>query len=191
MLDKNLIERLKNEDLAALGLLYERYKDMVYRTALATTRDQRAAEDILQECFVRLYTYADSVDSARPLKPWLYRVTLNLVYDWSAQRRWAQPITDLLEWFSELPNTFPTPARKAEENETIHLVHEVIEELPATHRTVVVLYYLESLPLEEISRILEIPEGTVKSRLHYARNRLKERLTRRQRPVPEMIYEFT
>jgi RNA polymerase sigma-70 factor (ECF subfamily) len=190
-MDSYLVERLKDKDLDALGLLYERYKDMVYRTALATTRDKRAAEDILQECFVRLYTYADSIDPERPLKPWLYRVTLNLVYDWSSQRHWTQPISDLLDWFSGLQTSLPTPDRKAEENETVNLVHEVIEELPSSHRTVVVLYYLENLSLKEIGRILEIPEGTVKSRLHYARNRLKDRLTRRQRPVPEMVYEFT
>ena len=56
---------------------------------------------------------------------------------------------------------------------------------------VVVLFYLEELPVDEIGQILEIPVGTVKSRLHYARQRLRESLVRRQRPVPELSYEFT
>ena len=189
--DRRLILRLQNGDRKALGTLYERHKDLVYRTALATTHDRRAAEDILQECFMRLYTYAGSIDPERPLKPWLYRVTLNLVYDWSTDKHWTQPIADLLEWFTDLPATFPAPDRRTEEKEIIHLVREVMAELPTPHRNVVVLYYLERLPLEEISQILEVPEGTVKSRLFYARERLRVSLTRRQRPVPEMIYEFT
>lgn len=189
--DQRLILRLQRGDRQALGALYERYQDLVFRTALATTHDRRAAEDILQECFVRLYTYAGSIDPARPLKPWLYRVTLNLVYDWSAERRWTQPISDLLEWLAELPAAFPAPDRQAEEKESVRLVREVIAELPTPHRHVVVLYYLEHLSVEEISQILDVPDGTVKSRLYYARERLRAALTRRQRPVPEMVYEFT
>lgn len=189
--DQQLIRRLQMGEHEALGTLYERYQDLVYRTALATTHDQRAAEDILQECFMRLHRYVDSIDPQRPLKPWLYRVTLNLVYDWSARRRWTQPIADLLEWFADLPAAFPTPDRRTEEKEIVRLVREVVAELPTPHRHVVVLYYLEHLSVEEISQVLEVPEGTVKSRLFYARERLRASLTRRQRPVPEMIYEFT
>jgi RNA polymerase sigma-70 factor (ECF subfamily) len=190
-MDRLLIEQLQTGDLTALGELYRRHKDMVYRTALAVTHDQRAAEDILQECFVRLHTYADSVDAERPLKPWLYRVTVNLSYDWCNKRRWMQPVDDLLEWFSGLPSVFPAPDRQAEAQETVKMVREVIDGLPPTHRSVVVLFYLENQPIQEIGRILEIPEGTVKSRLYYARERLRESLVRRQRPVPEMVYEFT
>ncbi len=190
-MDSLLIERLQAGDLEALGELYTRYKDVVFRTALATTRDQRVAEDILQECFVRLYTYVNTVDPQRPLKPWLYRVTLNLVYDWSAKTHWTQPIEDLLEWISSLPGAFPTPDHETEDQEMINLVRAVIADLPPSHRAVVVLFYMENQPVEEIGRILELPVGTIKSRLHYARERLRKALARRQRPVPELSYEFT
>jgi RNA polymerase sigma-70 factor (ECF subfamily) len=90
-----------------------------------------------------------------------------------------------------LPGVFPSPDRSAEKEETTRLVREVIDDLPAAHRVVVVLFYLEELPVDEIGQILEIPVGTVKSRLHYARQRLRESLIRRQRPVPELSYEFT
>ncbi|MGC9348402.1 MAG: RNA polymerase sigma factor [Anaerolineae bacterium] len=188
--DSERVKRLQRGDLESLGELFERYKRLVYRTALAITRDERAAEDILQECFVRLYTYAASVDASRPLKPWLYRVTVNLSYDWSSRKAY-QPVDDILEWLSGLPGTFPAPDRRAEEAETTRLVREVIAELPPPHRAVIVLFYLENLSLDEIAQVLDLPIGTVKSRLHYARERLREALTRRQRPVPEMSYEFT
>lgn len=190
-MDGSLIRRLQRGDLEALGELYEQHRSMVYRTALAITHDERAAEDILQECFVRLYTYADTVDRTRPLNPWLYRVTVNLAYDWFTKSRWVQPLDELLEWLSGLPSVFPPPDRSAETKETTRLVREVIDDLPAAHRVVVVLFYLEELPVDEIGQILEIPVGTVKSRLHYARQRLRESLVRRQRPVPELSYEFT
>jgi len=186
-----LVQRLQSGDLAALGKLFELHKDMVYRTAFAVTRDEHAAEDILQECFVRLYTYCGSVDSERPLKPWLYRVTVNLAYDWASKKRIVQPLDDVLEWLSGLPGGFPAPDHKAEEKETSDMVQDVIAGLPPAHRAVVVLFYMEALSIDAIANILDLPVGTIKSRLHYARGRLRKALTRRQRPVPEMAYEFT
>lgn len=185
-----LIQQLQHGDIAALGTLFERYKALVYRTALAITRDERAAEDILQECFVRLYTYAESVDPHRPLKPWLYRVTVNLSYDWSTKKP-LQALDDMLEWVSGLPGAFPPPDRKAEEKETLRMVREVVAQLPPLHRAVIVLFYMENLSLDEIANVLGLPVGTVKSRLYYARERLRAMLEQRQRPVPEMTYEFT
>lgn len=188
--EATLVRRLQQGDLEALGELFETYKSLVFRTALAITRDERTAEDVLQECFVRLYTYAASVDPERPLKPWLYRVTVNLSYD-STTRQSVQPLDEVLEWLSGLAGNFPAPDRRAEQQETLHMVREVVAELPPMHRTVVILFYMEELSLDEIAQVLDLPVGTVKSRLHYARERLRTTLTRRQRPVPEMAYEFT
>ena len=189
--ESRLVRRLQKGDLKALGELFEHHKDSVYRTALAITRDERVAEDVLQECFVRLYKYAASVDAGRPLKPWLYRVTVNLSYDWSFKKPIVQPLDDVLEWLSGLQGAFPAPDHKVEERELMRTVREVIAELPAFHRAVIVLYYVENLSVDEIADTLQLPAGTVKSRLHYARERLRDALVRKQRPVPEMAYEFT
>ncbi len=190
--DLLLIRKLQAGEMEALGTLFERYSTAVYRTALAITRDERAAEDILQECFLRMYTYAASIDPKRPLRPWLYRVTVNLAYDHvNAARRRVHPLDDVLEWLNTLTSAFPAPDRRVEETELLYLVRDVIAELPAAHRAVIVLFYLENLSIEEIATIMELPAGTVKSRLHYARERLREMLTQRQRPVPEVAYEFT
>ncbi|MGC9520424.1 MAG: RNA polymerase sigma factor [Anaerolineae bacterium] len=188
--ESELIRQLQRGDIASLGKLFELHKTLVFRTSLAITRDERMAEDVLQDCFVRLYRYADSVDVERPLKPWLYRVTVNLSYDRLAARR-ARPLEDISGWLSELASTLPTPDRRVEDQETSRMVREVVAELPPPHRAVIVLYYMEDLAVEEIAQVLELPEGTVKSRLHYARERLRGMLIRRQRLVPEMSYEFT
>ncbi len=191
MNDSTAIRRLQQGDRQALGWLYDRYRMAVYRTALAMTQDESVADDILQEAFIRLYTYAASVDPERPLRPWLYRVTLNLVRDWSRKRVFGRSVDDLLEWFSALAAPVASMEAEIERDEVIALVRQVIETLPQAHREVVVLFYLEELPIELIAETLEIPAGTVKSRLHYARRKLREVLRRRQRGVPELAYEFT
>ena len=188
--ESRLIRELQAGELDALGQLFGEYRTLVYRTALGITHDERAAEDILQECFVRLHRYADSVDPARPLKPWLYRVTINLAYDWSKHRT-HQSLDEILEWLSGIPAAFPSPARRAEREETSRMVKEVIDNLPPSHHTVVMLFYAENLSVEEIADVLDLPAGTVKSRLYYARAQLREALIRRQRTVPEITYEFT
>ena len=189
--ERSLIVAVQRGELEALGELYRQYQQLVFRTALAATNDARVAEDILQECFIRLYRYAGSIDTERPLRPWLYRVTLNLVYDWSARKHHHQPLDEILEWFQGFVAAFPAPDRQAEEKETIQLVHRVIDELSPAQQKVVVLFYLEDISVEEISEILTIPTGTVKSRLYYARRQLRKELLRQQRPVPEVSYEFT
>ena len=71
------------------------------------------------------------------------------------------------------------------------MVKEVIDNLPPSHHTVVMLFYAENLSVEEIADVLDLPAGTIKSRLYYARAQLREALIRRQRTVPEITYEFT
>jgi len=84
--DGELIQQLQNADLEALGLLFERHRARVYHTALAIVRDPEAAEDILQDCFLKVYVNAKRIDPNRPLAPWLYRVTVNLSYTWLSRR---------------------------------------------------------------------------------------------------------
>ena len=85
--DSQLIARLQSGDLDALGELYDRYRLLVYRTALSVVRDPDSAEDITQDAFLRLHDYAARVDRTLPLSPWLYRVTVNLSYTWSTRRK--------------------------------------------------------------------------------------------------------
>jgi len=187
--DGRLIVRLRRGDVDALGELYEKYKAGIFRTALAITRDRGAAEDILQECFLRLFTNARRIQTDVPLGPWLYRVTVNLSYTWAQKRqRCIGMLDEVLERFSAPLHLLPE--RMVERKETQKVVQQAIESLPLPHRVVVVLFYLEGFSLKEIADVLEIPEGTVKSRLYYARESLKELLTEK-RAVSGVAYEFT
>lgn len=189
--DADLIGKLQTGSLDALGVLYDRHRKLVYRTALAITGDAEAAGDLLQDVFLRLHRFADHIDIQRPLEPWLYRMTTNLSYTWVKRRqRWFYSLEDLAEWISGTHRD--TPANLAETDETWRLVQQAVLSLPLSHRGVVVLYYVNDLSLQEISEILDIPVGTVKSRLHYGRQALKKHLGfLTGEALPELQYEFT
>jgi len=190
-LDSDLIRALSSGSLEALGVLYDRYQRMVYRTALAITGDPDAAADLLQDVFLRLHRFVDRVDTARPLEPWLYRVTANLSYTWvKRHNRWVRSLEDVAEWLTGGKKN--TPSYQAEADETWGQVRQAILTLPLPQRVVVVLYYINDLSLQEISEILDIPVGTVKSRLHYGRQALKDQLgLLRGEILGDMRYEFT
>ncbi len=182
--DRELIRRLCDGELAALGTLYDRYRLPVFHTALAITHDRQAAEDILQECFLKLNSYAPRIDVSLPLEPWLYRVTVNLSYTWVSRRsRWLVSLESVID-------KLVSPARAgaeyhAEMSEFQAVLQHAIDGLPASQRMTVILYYLNDLSLKEISYVLDCPVGTVKSRLHYGREHLKKCLDA-YRTVPQL-----
>ncbi len=187
--DEQLVTQLQAGDLDALGLLYERYKTPVYRTALAITSDPAAAEDILHDSFLRLYKYAHRFDITRPLKPWLYRIAVNLAYTCESRRkRWHTPQDGDLDWI-ESPRSV-SPEWQAEIGDIQSQVIEAISSLCFSQCVVIVLYYLNSLSLKEIADLLDCPIGTVKSRLYYGRENLYRKVTLGQSWTPEMLYAF-
>jgi RNA polymerase sigma-70 factor (ECF subfamily) len=185
------VTRVQNGDLEALGELYKKYKAQVYRTALAITRDEKTAEDILQETFLRIYTYADSFDKTRPLGPWLYRVTVNLAYSWSSQaKRWVNLFQGALESLKTFDQRHPEEI--VEKRGQQQFLRQAIDALPEPQRVVIILHYLEELSVGEISYVVGIPEGTVKSRLYYARERLRKAILEREYGLASGVaYDFT
>jgi RNA polymerase sigma-70 factor (ECF subfamily) len=187
--DAHLVLKLQAGDLEALGSLYDLYRLPVYRAALAITRDPDAAEDILQETFLRLHQYIQRVNTALPLGPWLYRIAVNLSYTWVTRRnRWRAPLEDFIDKLVGPTRYNPEPV--AEQNDTVRQMQNAIDALPLNQRVVVVLYYMNDLSLQEIAEILECPVGTVKSRLHYGRDNLRHAL-QGQAQALEVLYEFT
>ncbi len=173
--DASLIERIRQNDLDALGYLFDRYYAQVYRSAVVITQDNAAAEDIAQECFLKIHRYANRIDTTLPLIPWLYRVTVNLSYTWvTRQKRRTISLEGMVDRLIS-PNWL-SPDHLAEHSETQRQVRDAIGELNLNQRVVVALHYLSGLSLEEIADILDCPLGTVKSRLHYARENLRHQL---------------
>lgn len=188
--DRELIIKIQQGSLEALGLIYDRHHRLVYRTALAICGDQEAASDLLQDTFLRLYRFAGRVDPERALEPWLYRVTANLSYTWvKRQQRWIRPLEEIAEWFSS--GRKQSPQYIVEKDEESERIQQAIASLPLAQRVVVALYYVNDLSLQEIAEILEIPEGTVKSRLHYGREGLRRQFGITNDALLDVQYEFT
>lgn len=188
--DRELIIQLQEGSLNALGDLYDRHQHMVFRTALAVTGDPTVAADLLQDVFLRMHRFADRIDPDRPIEPWLYRTTTNLTYTWvKRNRRLLSPLEDMAEWLSG--GSKHSPSHLTELSEEWEEIRKAILTLPINQRTVVVLYYINDLSLQEISEILDVPVGTVKSRLHYGRRVLRKQLESDGSHLREMQYEFT
>ncbi len=186
--DATLVARIIEGDRRAFEELYERHRLPLYRTALAITRNRAPAEELLQEAFLRAYRHIQRVrlHPGASLRPWLHRILVNLAYDWSARKRiTAGPGESMVE---RIATGAASPERLAEDRDLERLVGEAIERLPFKQRIVVILFYLHDMDLLEISEILSLPPGTVKSRLYYGRARLREQLESdvRLRSLPEI-----
>lgn len=188
--DHDLILEIQDGSLDALGVIYDRHRRLVYRTALAICNDPEAAADLLQDVFLRLHRFADRVDPERPLEPWLYRVTANQSYTWvKRHQRWTHSLEEIAEWLSS--GVKNSPQYITEQDDESKRIQVAIAKLSLPQRVVVVMYYINDLSLHEIAEILAIPEGTVKSRLHYGRNALKNHLGLDEQTTREIQYEFT
>jgi RNA polymerase sigma-70 factor (ECF subfamily) len=185
--DAELVSRIRCGDLDAFEALYHKYKRQLYHTALAITGDSGAAEEILQDGFVRVYAAIERVDVSRPLSPWLYRIVVNLSYNWmNHHRHWPLALDTLIEHLIAGPAASPEHA--AEGSELRRMVWGAVASLSFKQRSAVVLFYLQGLSLQEIAYILDCPVGTVKSRLHYACKALRKKLSEDRRLTGEVAY---
>lgn len=173
--DGELVDQALHGDLGAFETLYARYSVSVFRSIQAVVRDRGIAEDLLQECFVRAYRNLYRVDqSVESLAPWLHRIGLNLAYNKVSRRSAFLPGLEVMANFLASPRL--APDRLAERAELKRAVWDAIEQLDDKYRLVIIMYYLQELSLKEIAERLEIPVGTIKSRLFYARQLLRRAL---------------
>ncbi len=165
--DAELLRRIQADDLDAFELLFERYRRNVYRTSFGLLGDRCAAEEVLLDTFARAYRHRATLRlDASPL-PWLNRVAMNLGYSRHARRRLpTQVIDDTVT--ASLRDGSMQPEARAEQAELQLAVRRGIAALPEKQRSVVVLYYLQEMSLQETATSLGVALGTVKSRLHYA-----------------------
>lgn len=174
-MDAELLRRVQADDLDAFEEFFARYRASIYRTAYGLTGDRQAAEEVLQDTFARAYQRRHTLHADVSPLPWLHRVSLNLCYSRLSRRRLpTNPIDEATE--ASRADDRPLPADEAEQAELRLIVRDGIAALPEKHRSVVVLYYLQRLSLQETAETLDIHLGTVKSRLHYALRNLRTHL---------------
>lgn len=186
--DVVLVQQAMDGDLTAFEALYQRHSESVFRTIQAVVRDRGIAEDVLQECFVRAYRNLHRVDlTVESLAPWLHRIALNLSYNKASRQKTFLPGWEVMANILASPRL--APDRLAENAEQRLAVWEAIDKLDDKYRIVVMLYYLQELSLGEIAAQLDMPTGTVKSRLFYARQLLRRALSDDRRVAHLVTYE--
>lgn len=173
--DEELALGMKQGNTGDLALLVERHHSALIGYLFRMTGgDRRLAEDLVQETFVRVIRSVERYHYPRPFKPWLYAIATNLTRDHfkSADvRRAAAPVDDDL---SAAASQMPHPEQGLIEDDAAREVVAALEGLPEHQREVVILRYYQELSLAEIAAVLDIPLGTVKSRLSIGLNRLRE-----------------
>jgi RNA polymerase sigma-70 factor (ECF subfamily) len=177
--DQAFIERCRNGDVAAFEPLVEKYRDRVWRLAFNVLRDREDAWDVTQEAFIRAWQALPSFRGQSAFYTWLFRIVVNVASDRARQRaaRGRAFGTERVpeeEWDRAMVDQSAAPddeARRAEERERIT---RALAALPEHHRTIIMLSDLEGLSYREIAEVLDIPMGTVMSRLHNARKRLRD-----------------
>jgi RNA polymerase sigma-70 factor, ECF subfamily len=182
--DRELVYATRDGDMQAFDALFYRYKDGIFRLGLAITKDPSAAEEIVVDTFARAHRAIARLEPEGSLRPWLYRVAVNLSYN---RRPRKGLVMSTLEDVHEetLTSEDRSPSSLAELAELRRIVLAAVDTLGPKHKVVVVLHYLNGLNLAEIAQVVDCPVGTVKSRLHYALRRLRAHLAAH----PELGFE--
>jgi len=169
-----LIERAQNGDRDAYGDLVHGYYTFVVNIVCHMCGDTLLAEDAAQEAFIRAWVKLPSFHIDSSLRNWLCRIAINAALD--VLRRKTDGASDEIE-IQSLPDKSPNPEALLIEKEQAASLQQAMKSLPEASRSVLVLREFSGLSYEEIGTVLEIPIGTVMSRLNYARNRLRGLLT--------------
>jgi len=152
--DEILIGRMQADDLDAFEALFLRHRAAIFRTAYGLTGDRHAAEEVLQDTFARAYQRRAILRTDMSPLPWLHRVAINLCYSRLGRRRLPSgPIEEAVVRL--VRDGAVEPAERAERRELRQIVREGISALPPKHQSVVVLYYLHGLSLQETAAALD------------------------------------
>lgn len=176
--DRQLIERYKSGHQEALELLINRYKDDLYRFCCHLSLERQDAEDLFQEVWVRILRKLEKYDPDRPFKAWLFQVAINLYRD--RYRKWRKLRERLtIAWtfehsgFTEIRATALLTEEYLIQKEQFKYLEECLRSLPKRYLAPLILYYYEEFSYESIGEILDVPLGTVKSRLNQGKKLLK------------------
>ena len=174
--DRELILRTQGGDTGAFGALVSRYMERLYYAALGLGGSHDDALDLSQDAFVRAYRARATIDAERPWYPWVYQILRRLCYNFVRdQRTRSERLREAGPWL-ELTQPEPDAAWRVEREELQQHVSTALSTLPMEHREVLVLKEYDGLRYREIAELLDIPIGTVMSRLYAARRRMAERL---------------
>ncbi|EDL64465.1 RNA polymerase sigma factor SigW [Bacillus sp. SG-1] len=181
LVNKRIKQVLKG-DQDAFAEVIELYKDKVFQICFRMLGNRHEAEDVAQEAFIRAYVNIHTFNQKRKFSTWLYRIATNLCIDRIRKKKPDYYLdaevkgTEGLTMYSHVAAEGQLPEEEVEEMELQAEIQRQILKLPDKYRSVIVLKYIEELSLQEISEILDLPLGTVKTRIHRGREALRKQL---------------
>jgi RNA polymerase sigma-70 factor (ECF subfamily) len=184
--DLRLIKRCKRGDEPAFEKLLNRYRGAIYTLCYRMTRHPEDARDLAQEIFIKVFSLLDRYDDSYAFSSWLFRIATNHCIDFLRRNRLRFLSLDATVGADgenielQLPDSGPQPDTVLQRKETVDRLSEVIAELPPHYRLITLLRHDQQLSYEEIAEILDLPLGTVKARIHRARNLIQQILKARR-----------
>jgi RNA polymerase sigma-70 factor (ECF subfamily) len=178
--EKDVVIEWKKGNKKAYEELVRQYMADAFLVAQGFVGDADDARDLSQDAFIKAYQARDSFDASRPFYPWLYKILKNHCLNFL--KRGARRTTSL--YYEDNPDrerfasSSPTPLQDLERDERKQIVRAAVEQLSEDHREIIVLKNFKDYAYADIAEILDIPIGTVMSRLYYARKALKELIER-------------
>jgi RNA polymerase sigma-70 factor (ECF subfamily) len=178
-----LLVRAREGDAAAREELARASGDAAFRFALQLVGDRDLARDVAQDAVLRLFASLRRVDPERPFQPWLFRIVRNRAIDLRRRARRTDRSFEATAGLSSAgaaerahdpADGSPSPLERSEQGELQRLMWSCLGRLDRAHREILVLRDYQDLSYREIAEVLELPLGTVMSRLHAARRRLRE-----------------
>lgn len=184
--DLELVRRAQKGDVKAFEDLLGRYRRKVFGLAMGMVGNRDDAMDVMQDAFVRVYRHLGSFQGDSSFYTWVYRITMNLCIDHvrKAARMRAAPYEDRLAHDNVDQGDFPilpvrhdvNPGKAARRHEVMEKLARALEDLPPHHRAVIVMREFEGLTYEEMAQVMQVPKGTIMSRLFHARHKLQKAL---------------
>ena len=168
--DEVLIKSIAKGDQDAMEIFYVRHKTKVLRFAMRFVRDPSGAEEVVSEVFHDVWGKAGYFKSRSQVSTWLLAIARNKALNFGA-RRSAEPLDE--DFAESIVDEADGPEATMLGKENHGIVHECLRHLSPAHRTIIDLIYLQEKPIGEVAKLIQVPENTVKTRMFYARQRMK------------------
>ena len=193
--DEQVVERVLEGDTALFEIIMRRYNQRLYRVALAITRNDGEAEDVMQETYVRAYQHLRQFAGKAAFSTWLTRIAVHeSIARRNRQQRYVQQADNDTngEGFSMdyIESGRPSPEDRVSSTEAARLLEEAVQSLPEIYRTIFVMRDVEELSTAETADLLEVSEENVKTRLHRARAMLRRELYQRAGATSTAAFQF-
>lgn len=180
--DQQLIESALAGNSAAFGDLVRKYQDRLYNTMTHLMGSSEDAQDVVQDAFVKAFVKLETFQRSSAFYTWLYRIAFNTAMSRQRRRRPTESVDLRQEHGLEPLDPGAAPDDRLDREELAEQIRMALATLSDEHRTVLVLRDMDGCDYETMAKILEVPLGTVRSRLHRARMQLRDQLKKVLQP---------